>query len=47
MRGRGRQHRLPRYARDNLTACVGAAPEAEEPAEPTAPEEEAETAWVV
>ena len=27
--------------KDNLTACVGAAPEAEEPAEPTAPEEEA------
>ena len=27
--------------KDNLTACVGAAPEAEEPAEPTEPEEEA------
>ncbi len=30
--------------KNNLTACVGAAPEAEEPAE-TPPEEEAEAAW--
>ena len=33
--------------KDNLTACVGAAPEAEEPAEPPRRRKKPETAWAV